>query len=145
MTPRIHVTNCEAGATSSNVFTQVDSHAVCLQLGGAGSLANSLTGGASKNGDIRVRQRFQTSVVLPGYTPPGGNHFDTASVITFLQGNNVAVPGPIVATAAANNDATVTTDGYFGGAGCAQPAFAANAVTASGGTPAGASVASWMP
>jgi hypothetical protein len=107
------------GATSTNVFGQIDGHAVCLALGGPGALANNLTGGTFKNGDIRLRQRFRTGVVLPGYTPPGGNNFDTASVITFLQGNNL--PGGITATATTNNDAGVTTDGYFGGSSCPTP------------------------
>lgn len=115
-TPREAI-NLNLGATSTNVFGQIDSHAVCLALGGAGVLANSLTGGSFKNGDIRLRQRFRTSVVLPGYTPPGGNNFDTASVITFLQGNN---PGA-TATATTNNDAAFTGEGYFGGAGCTLP------------------------
>jgi hypothetical protein len=107
------------GATSTNVFGQIDSHTICLALGGTGALRNSLTGGTFKNGDIRLRQRFRTRVVLPGYTPPGGNNFDTASVITFLQGNNL--PAGITATATTNNDAGVTTDGYFGGAACPTP------------------------
>lgn len=116
-TPREAI-NLNLGATSTNVFGQIDSHAVCLALGGAGGLANSLTGGSFKNGDIRLRQRFRTSVVLPGYTPPGGNNFDTASVITFLLGNNT---GGGTATATTNNDATFTGEGYFGGAACTLP------------------------
>jgi len=116
-TPRDAI-NLNLGATSANVFGQIDSHAVCLALGGAGVLANSLTGGSFKNGDIRLRQRFRTSVVLPGYTPPGGNNFDTASVITFLLGNNT---GGGTATATTNNDAAFTGEGYFGGAGCTLP------------------------
>lgn len=110
-TPR-EAFHMNAGATSSNVFGQIDNHAICLNLTG-----NSLTGGAFKNGDIRLRQRFQTSVTLPGYTPPGGNNFDTASVILFVQGNNV---GAIV-TATTNNDGTVSYDGYYGGPACQTP------------------------
>jgi hypothetical protein len=37
--------------------------------------------------------------------------------VNFLQGNNSGS----TATATANNDADVTTDGYFGGATCAVP------------------------
>jgi hypothetical protein len=107
------------GATSTNVFGQIDGHTICLALGGAGGLANSLTGGTFKNGDIRIRQRFRTRVVLPSYTPPGGNNFDTASVITFLQSNNL--PAGVTATATTNNDATFTGEGYFGGAACTLP------------------------
>jgi hypothetical protein len=101
----------QAGSTSTNIFGQVDSHAVCLSLSGP---SGSLIGGAFKTGDIRVRQRFRTSVRMPGYA---GSAFDTAAVISFLQGNN---PGS-TATATSNDDAAVTTDGYFGGAACPLP------------------------
>lgn len=102
----------EAGSTSTNIIGGVDNHTVCLGLS-----SNSLTGGAFKTGDIRARQRFQTRVNMPGYL---GTAFDTAAVVSYLQGNN---PGA-TATAAANNDAAVTTDGYFntaGGAACPLP------------------------
>jgi hypothetical protein len=109
-TPR-EAFNLVAGATSTNVFGLEDSHAVCLNLT---SISGNMVGGAFKNGDIRLRQRFRTSIRLPGYA---GSPFDTAAVISFLEGNN---PGA-TATATANNDPMVTTDGYFGGAACAQP------------------------
>jgi hypothetical protein len=63
---------------------------------------------------MRLRQRFRTSIRLPGY---GGTAFDTTAVQNFVQGNN---PGA-TATATANDDAAVTTDGYFGGATCTTP------------------------
>ena len=103
--------NLVAGATSTNVFGQIDSHAVCLALTSA---AGNMVGGLFKTGDIRVRQRFRTSVRLPGYA---GTAFDTTAVVNFLQANN---PGT-TATATANDDAGVTTDGYFGGAACTTP------------------------
>ena len=106
----------EAGSTNPNLFGLEDSHAVCLNIT---STSGNMTGGAFKNGDIRIRQRFASSITLPGYTPPGGNHFDTASVITFVQGNN---PGGTT-TAATNNSGGSATDGYFGGAGCTQPSI----------------------
>jgi hypothetical protein len=109
-TPR-EAFNLVAGATSNNVFGQVDSHAVCLNLT---STSGNMVGGAFKDGDIRLRQRFRTSIRLPGYA---GSPFDTAAVISFLQGNN---PGA-TATATAQDNPDVTTDGYFGGAACTQP------------------------
>jgi hypothetical protein len=109
-TPR-EAFHANIGATSTNVFGQIDSHAVCL---GLTSTAGNMVGGAFKNGDIRVRQRFRTSVRLPGYA---GTAFDTTAVVNHLQANN---PGA-TATATANDDAGVTTDGYFGGAACATP------------------------
>jgi parallel beta-helix repeat protein len=101
----------QAGATSTNVFGQVDNHAVCLSLSGP---SGSLIGGAHKTGDIRLRQRFRTRIQMPGYA---GGAFDTGAVVSFLQGNN---PGSI-ATATANDDVAVVTDGYFGGAACPLP------------------------
>ena len=115
-TPR-EAFNMVAGATSTNVFGQIDSHAVCLNLT---STSGNMVGGAFKNGDIRVRQRFRTSVALPGYTPPGGNHFNTATVITFLEGNN---PGATATATTDGDQAGVTTEGYFGSAGCTAPSL----------------------
>jgi hypothetical protein len=109
-TPR-EALEANLGLTSTNAFGQVDSPSVCLHVT---STAGNMVGGAFKNGDIRGRQRFRTSVCLPGYA---GTAFDTTAVVNFLQANN---PGA-TATAAANNDAAVTTDGYFGGAACPTP------------------------
>jgi hypothetical protein len=109
-TPREAV-HTSTGATSTNVFSQIDSHAVCVNLSN-----NTLDGNLSFVGeDVRLRQRFRTSIRLPGY---GGSAFDSAAVKTFVEGNN---PGGEVVSATFTNDAGVTTDGYFGGAACTQP------------------------
>ena len=89
------------GITSTNVFSQVDAPTVRLNLS-----SNSLTGGAFKNGDIRIRQRQRARVEMPSYA---GTAFNTAAVISFLQGNNSGT----IATALATDNAAVTTDGYF--------------------------------
>ncbi|MEK7952936.1 choice-of-anchor Q domain-containing protein [Luteolibacter soli] len=92
-------------STSTNVFGEVDAPTTRVNLSG-----NTLVGGASKNGDIRMRQRFRSRVEMPSFNN-GGDPFNTANVISFLQTNNA----PATATATASNDASVTTDGYFGG------------------------------
>jgi hypothetical protein len=100
---------------SNGVFLNVgtlsgDAHQACFTLGGAGALANSITG-SSANGatDFRLRERFATTVRLPGYAGANNNN---AAVVTFVQGNNGGTPTGLVA----NN--VPTGAGYIGGAPC---------------------------
>ena len=86
--------------------------AMCADLGGAGALSNTFThslGGTLAAGDMRVRQRFDGTMRLPGYA---GAATDTAAVAAFLNGRNAEV-SPATATA----DST----GFGGGAACTQP------------------------
>jgi len=109
-------TVAEPGTFASNgVFLNVgtlpgDAHQACFTLGGAGALANSITG-SSANGatDFRLRERFATTVRLPGYAGANNNN---AAVVTFVQGNNGGTPTGLVA----NN--VPTGGGYVGGAPC---------------------------
>jgi hypothetical protein len=85
---------------------------MCADIGGAGALSNTFThslGGSIPAGDIRVRQRNDGTVRLPGY---GGGATDTAAVIAYLNGRNAEV-SPSTATA----DST----GFAGGGACTQP------------------------
>lgn len=100
-----------AGSTSLNIYGGVDSHLVCLALGGAGASANALTHGPSASGDIRTRQRFGTTVRLPGYA--GGNT-NIAAVTAFLSAQN----GGASAVADA---ASPPGGGFVGGAACPLP------------------------
>jgi hypothetical protein len=100
-----------AGAFSPNAFGATDSHTVCLELGGAGGLANSLTHGPSATADYRLRQRFATTVRLPGYA--GANN-DTGAVIAFVSARNGGASGNVQATVPPGG-------GYVGGAACPQP------------------------
>ena len=100
-----------AGAFSPNVFGATDSHNVCLDLGGAGGLANSLTHGPSVVADYRLRQRFATTVRLPGYA--GANN-DTGAVVAFVSARNGGATGTAQATVPPGG-------GYVGGAACPQP------------------------
>ena len=105
------------GITSSNVFSNIDSNTVCLQLGGAGALANNLTHGPGAPDDFRLRKRFEATVRLPGYA--GGTGQDATSlgqVVAFIQGQNTGSAGePGSATASG------TGGGYTGGAACPTP------------------------
>ncbi|HEX8244882.1 MAG TPA: hypothetical protein VF541_15345, partial [Longimicrobium sp.] len=100
-----------AGSTSLNTYGGSDSHLVCLVLGGGAGSANTLTHGSSATADIRARQRFSTTVRLPGYA--GGNT-SIAAVTAFLSSQNGG--------ASAVADAAVPPGGGFvGGAACPTP------------------------
>ncbi|HEX2836409.1 MAG TPA: Ig-like domain-containing protein [Thermoanaerobaculia bacterium] len=84
-----------------------DTYQVCLTLGGAGALANSITGSGDDGGtDFRLRQRQSTTVRLPGYA--GANN-DNAAVTSFVQSNNGGTPTGNVA------NTVPTGGGYIGG------------------------------
>ncbi|MGH2688310.1 MAG: hypothetical protein ACRDKW_05830, partial [Actinomycetota bacterium] len=90
-----------------------DGGTLCVDIGGAGALANSLAGsGANSGTDFRLRQRIDTTVRLPGYA---GGATDTAAVIALVQARN---------TGSETGSATVNSPpggGYVGGAACPQP------------------------
>lgn len=96
-----------------------DSFQTCLQLGGpTAALKNVLTtsGISGTDSDYRVRQRFDTTVRLLGYS---GGTTDTAAVVAFIDANNTTTaPAP-------GGTATVQSPpdggGFVGGAACALP------------------------
>ncbi|MDB4950224.1 MAG: outer rane adhesin like protein [Gemmatimonadetes bacterium] len=88
-----------------------DAHQVCLAMSG-NSLAGSGSGGAAGT-DFRLRQRFLTTVRLPGYAGGAG---DNAAVVAFEQGQNAGSP-----TGSAANTVSTGGPGFLGGGGCAQP------------------------
>lgn len=93
-----------------------DNPQVCLDLGGAGALANSITGsgsGGAAGTDFRLRQRFLTTVRLPGYV---GTNNNNVAVTTFEQGRNGGTPTGLV-----QNAVSTGGGGFAGGAACAQP------------------------
>jgi hypothetical protein len=97
-------------------LTSGDDPQVCLDIGGAGALANSITGsgsGGAAGTDFRLRQRFLTTVRLPGYA--GANN-DNAAVTAFVQGRNGGSP-----TGLTQNTVSTGGGGYVGGAACPQP------------------------
>src|SRR5829696_5536548 len=93
-----------------------DNPQVCLDVGGAGALANAITGsgsGGAAGTDFRLRQRMLTTVRLPGYA--GANN-DNAAVTVFEQARNGGTP-----TGLAQNTVSTGGGGYVGGAACPQP------------------------
>lgn len=85
---------------------------MCADIGGAGALSNTFThslGGTMAGGDIRVRQRNDGTVRLPGYV---GAATDFTAVINFLNGRNVEI---------SSSTATGDSSGFAGGAACTQP------------------------
>jgi hypothetical protein len=87
-----------------------DANFACISFGGAGALANSLTGSGKNGGtDFRLRQRFATTVRLPGYA--GANN-DTAAVVAFVQSQNGVTPTGAAAVS------VPTGGGFVGGAAC---------------------------
>lgn len=98
--------------------TPGDTYQICLDVGGAGALANSMVGsGAPNDGgaggeDFRFRQRQSTTVRLPGY---GGGNTDANAVISYIQGRNTGSPSGSVSANAPPGG------GYVGGAACNLP------------------------
>lgn len=86
-----------------------DTFAICSEIGGAGALANAITGSGANGGtDFRLRQRQATTVRLPGYA--GANNDNTAAV-TFVAGQNGGASGLA-------SNTVPTGGGFIGGASC---------------------------
>jgi hypothetical protein len=68
-----------------------DNAIMCLTIGGGTAALQNTVNGTGTNGgtDIRLRARFATTVALPGY---GGSATSTATVNSFVQGNNRVAP-----------------------------------------------------
>ena len=102
-----------------------DTYQVCLDLGGAGGLQNSLASSGAPNDsfaggeDIRLRQRQDTIVQLRGYT---GARSDITAVQNYLVPRNSGDGAP---STIASSNAVQPTAGYFNtpgpGAACPQP------------------------
>ncbi len=102
------------GSADPNIFGVPDAHFVCLTLGGAGANANTLSHGPGAPDDFRLRQRFNSTIRLPGYA---GAATDTAAVVTFVKGNNLPA-GTLVGSATVNSP---PGGGFVGGAACPLP------------------------
>jgi methionine-rich copper-binding protein CopC len=121
-TPGTLLNNFNAIQLNNGTIAATDDFTTCADIGGAG-VGNNVAGGgkgavAPNNADIRLRQRFGTTVRLPGYVGPARDNvdFDVAEVATYLAGRNT------LTTAAGNSVAT--GGGFVGGAACTQPSFA---------------------
>ena len=111
-----------SGTSPASPPAAADSFQTCAQIGGAAALRNTLTnsGITGSDSDYRVRQRFDTTVRLPGYV---GALRDAAAVVTFIDSNNIITAPPPGGTASVE---PVTGGGYPGGAACTQPSTLAN-------------------
>jgi hypothetical protein len=95
----------DAGATSANGG---DSGTLCAVVTG-----NSVAGsGPGADTDIRLRQRFNTTIRLPGY---GGTNNDVAAVNAFVAGNNAGSDASSVENVGGGGG------GFVGGAACITP------------------------
>jgi hypothetical protein len=101
----IHVNS----GTNSNAGTGTpDAYAVCTHIAG-----NTLTGSGVAGGtDFILRQRFATTVRLPGYA---GGAFDNAAAAAFVQAGNGGATGTASSTSASGGG------GFVGGSACATP------------------------
>ncbi|HZH90615.1 MAG TPA: Calx-beta domain-containing protein [Pyrinomonadaceae bacterium] len=106
--------NLQAGSTAT------DTNFVCLQLGGAGALANNFNKGTEAgNEDIRVGKQSTANVTvrLPGYA---GGANDTTAIANFIKANNTSSEDGVVTVTVSASGA----GGFVGGAACALPAGA---------------------
>jgi len=105
--------NAIAGILAQSAITGPgNTSALCFDLGGGGALSNTFThslGGVMAGGDVRVRQRNDGTVRLPGYA---GGATNTGAVIAYLSSRNTLVSPPT---------ATFDSTGFAGGAACAAP------------------------
>jgi hypothetical protein len=97
------------GLLLRNGAITTDGGFTCAAITG-NSLAGSAVAGLD---DFRLRQRFNTTVRLPGY---GGAPGATAAVVAFVQGNN-----PGAESGSATVDFPTTGGGFVGGAACPTP------------------------
>jgi hypothetical protein len=83
-----------------------DNTVVCATIGGAGALANSISGSGANGGtDVRLFERFLTTMALPGYA---GAPADNAAASAFVQGNNAG------ASVLATNNVAAGGSGFVG-------------------------------
>ena len=105
--------NAIAGILAQSAITGPGTtSALCFDLGGAGVLSNTFThslGGVMAAGDVRVRQRNDGTVLLPGYA---GGATNTGAVVTYLTSRNTLISPPT---------ATFDSTGFATGAACAAP------------------------
>jgi hypothetical protein len=79
------------------------------------------TSGTGAGGDGRFRQRFDTRVLMPGYTGAADGTTGSPTVASFIQGLNPTGPPTITSVSS-----TAAGGGFFntpGGAACALPGF----------------------
>jgi Ca2+-binding RTX toxin-like protein len=126
-TPGTLLNNFNGIELNNGTIAATDDFTTCADIGGAG-VGNNVAGSgkgavAPNNSDIRLRQRQNTTVRLPGYVGPARDNvdFDVAEVATYLAGRNTLNT--------ANANSVAGGGGYIGGAACTQPSVAAASAT----------------
>jgi hypothetical protein len=97
-----------------------ESHTACLLFSG-NDVDEAVDEGAVATTDVRLRQRFNTRVLLPGYTgAANGGGAGIPSVVAYIQGQNPQSPTVNGTTSTASGGGFFNTPG---GAPCAVPSF----------------------
>jgi hypothetical protein len=96
----------DAGATAG---PPVDDGVICAAVTGNDATGTGVAGAA----DIRLRQRFATTIRVPGYS---GANSDDVAVETFVRANNTGTP-----VVDATNNVAGGGGGFTGGAACPLP------------------------
>ncbi|MFL6277377.1 MAG: HYR domain-containing protein, partial [Blastocatellia bacterium] len=107
----------DPGNGFAGIFTDIgafptDTNAVCLDIGGAGALANNFsTGDPFDFADINMSEIGNVTIRLPGYV---GGATDTTAIENYLKGRNLN-PGTTAVFISPD------VNGYTGGAACGAP------------------------
>jgi hypothetical protein len=104
--------------TTGTITPNGEPFTTCLKF--SGNTVNG-SGGGGTGGDVRLRQRFDTKVDLPGYTGPQDGVTGTPTIASFIQGLNPTGPPSVTSTSSTSGGG-----GFFntpGGAACALPGF----------------------
>jgi hypothetical protein len=109
--------NAARGVQLNNGTSSGENFTTCLRF------ANNVVdqAGTGAGGDVRLRQRFDTKVQLPGYTGAADGTSGAPMVASFIQGLNPTGPPSVTSVSS-----TAAGGGFFntpGGAACAVPAF----------------------
>jgi hypothetical protein len=110
--------NAINGFQINNGTNSGENHTACLLFSG-----NDVAGTGSGTGitDVRLRQRFNTRVLLPGYTgAANGGGVGAPQVVSYIQGLNS--PSPTVSAVTS----TASGGGFFNtpmSSACAVPSF----------------------
>jgi methionine-rich copper-binding protein CopC len=110
------VANTAQGFQLNNGTNSGENFTTCLAF--SGNVVDQAGTGAG--GDVRLRQRFDTKVQLPGYTGAADGTTGSPTIASFIQGLNA--PAPTVTSVSS----TAAGGGFFntpGGAACSLPGF----------------------
>jgi hypothetical protein len=111
------VANTAQGFQLNNGTNSGENHTTCLRF--ASNVVDQAGTGAG--GDVRLRQRFDTKVQLPGYTGAADGTTGSPTVASYIQGLNP--PAPTVTSVSS----TAAGGGFFNtpgpGGACAVPSF----------------------